>query len=766
MAKSKTASRDSVTKIEAKAKQAPTVNVTTEAATRPLPLSFTSLPEAIAFLILCLVLLGAPSMMSGFWPASLEIMAGAAFQPLAMLLGLSACACLLLALSSKRVLSIATTQVDLSQRKNSFIAILLGAFFLWCCLSALTTVYLHDTLLELARIGGCIIWFYIARSLLRPAELLTEADENSFLLRRFWVFSAIVGSALIVCLLGIIGFANAILHHQDPRQFSTFYNPNYFANFCAMALPLSLAWAILLIRLTKRNLLKLPNMLSNMLAFASPLLILMGLFSSSSKGGFLAAIVGLIVCAAMLWRAKGMALKFLLRANLPVVIVIAVLVVAGGALAGKPLFSRLLAAHSSEDHSTMFRYYTWIGTLHMAAARPLFGWGTGNFPTAYAPFEITHYVMAAHEVWLQIAAESGIPALLLLLSTCLAAVVKGWRALRGNDWPIAAGGIGCIAAFAMHGLTDSGWVLISIVLLLIMALALLDSAECGVASAEEEQRSAISGQPSAATHHSPLTISDSALRTPHSALNWSWLGASLVLALAAASVQRVAGAEDANFDSLDAFKKGDANLSLQKAREATQTDPLNARAWVNLARLQGAMGQISDEAFTRATQLQPTRAGTWRNWAEAKAQQHDLQATQTYFDKAIALDPKGTNTRLARAQWLLSQPQEMAQAKGWQDLEYIAQLAQQPYGRFPATPELVNLDFTRAYVKLAGRALQNGHKAAAQDYIQRGLADVQRARKYEAFQRQLADIGVGNVAPAGDLDELETSLKTLQERAR
>lgn len=738
MAKSKPATRDAVTKVAVKAKLVSTPAITSAGEpTRTLPLGFVSLPETVAFLLLCLILIGAPYGLSGFWPASLDMLAGAAYQPLAMLLGVTAGTCLLLALRPK---SMAAAPVK-RQLPGTTTLLLIG-FFGWSCLAASSTVYVHDTLIELGRVGGCLAWFGIARVLLRVPR---GDDSDNFLLRRFWLLSALIGGALIVCGIALTGFASALIQHGDPRQFSTFFNPNLFANFCAMALPLSLAWAILIAQGVKTRQLRLPSAIANALGFVAPLLIFMGLLASSSKGGLLAAVVGTVVFGGLLWRAKGDELGQTLRANLKVVTVVVFVLAVGCILAGKPLLSRLLAAHSTDDHSTMFRYYTWLGTLHMAAARPLFGWGPGSFPSAFPPFEITGNTMTAHQVWLQIAAENGVPALLLLIGASLVAITKGWHSLRGSDWPIAAGGIGGLAAFATHGLTDSGWDIVSIVLLFAVVMALLDT--------------------SVAPSSNPLPLAPN-FQPAAPGIQWPWIGASLLLAVAGLGMERAAGGEDANYNAHDLIMKRETIQSLAKAREATEADPLSARAWLNRARIEDSVGEDATPAFARAASLQPSRAATWRAWAESSAQHGDATTARRYFDHAIAVDPNGTTTLLARANWLLNRADAPAQAQGWQDLEHIAALARQPYGKFPATPELVNLDFARAYAKLAARDLQADHKDVARDLVTRGLEDVARAHRYEGFQRQLASIGVGNITRNTDLNELETTLNQLKAQAQ
>jgi hypothetical protein len=150
---------------------------------------------------------------------------------------------------------------------------------------------------------------------------------------------------------------------------------------------------------------------------------------------------------------------------------------------------------------------------------------------------------------------------------------------------------------------------------------------------------------------------------------------------------------------------------------------------------------------------------------DSKSDGATSQTVRHLFDQAVALEPNETKSHMARARWLLSH----GDPQGWQDLEYIDRLASQPYGKYPALAEFVNLDFARAYVQLAERALRQHQKEKARALIERGLQDVARARANESLQRQMAVemAGTGfNLGPARDLGELEVNLNDLKERAK
>ncbi|HVF09716.1 MAG TPA: O-antigen ligase family protein [Abditibacteriaceae bacterium] len=666
-----------------------------------------ALPLRLTFVVACLLLLLAPRVLSGFWPSTYD------YQPQATFLAGTACVCLLMALRPRP---------PRNSRRTDSVAALLILCFGWMCLSVATGVYLHDALLEITRVGASIVWFFIIRALIKERE---EATARHY----FYIMAAITGGAVLVSVPAISDF----IQTKNPRQFSAFYNPNLFANYGAMALPLALAWGLDIFRVKPKNN-ALPKSLLVAMAVLSALIIALGLLVTSSKGGALALLAGVLMFLLALWRAQGRRLKEAMRARRTVVAVVAlVLIIAGSAVASRTVLPRLQQLQGSDDNSTMFRYYTWRGTLRMAAARPILGWGPGSYPSAYPQFAITGYTRSAHQLWLQIAAENGWLALLCLAGACVAAGVQGWRGLRGTAWPTAAGGLGALAAFVAHGFMDAGWGITSIALLLLVVLALLDTTKL-----KDEQ---------------PKLEPNSSLSTHHASLNWPWLALSLLLGLAAAGTQRAVLAEDLRAESRQLMKDGNLTMALQKARLATASDPLSARMWSNRGQVEAANGRNPRFSFSLARRRQPTRATHLRYLAEAAAEKKiELDVSPgVLFDQAVALDPHDTSLRLARAAWLL----RFDDARGWQDLAYIAGLADQPYGRYPATPEFVNLDFAEAYAKLAARALRQGQKSATSKLIERGLNNLARWRQHEPRRREVAQ-------ETGTLEELEREKQRLE----
>lgn len=664
--------------------------------TSAFPLGFESWAGVGAFGLFALILLIAPYLFSGFWPTTYQYWQNSLF------LALAACVSVLLALEP-------TTQ---AAPPRSRLALALLLFFAWCAISVGGTVYLHDSVLELARVGGIIACFFFARSL-----LYSPSHAPS---RLAWLLGAAILGGALICLPAIYGFATT----RVTRQFSAFFNPNLFANYSAMLLPLT-AGALLLFRRQGKQ---------AVVGGAIVLFILfLGLFVTSSKGGLLAALCGGLVLVIAVVRAKGERVGVALRNRMPVVATIALLVIlVGGALFSQTILPRL-STNLENDNSTMFRVYIWDATLKMAQARPLNGWGAGSFPSVFTQFANIGYTRSAHQSWLQIAAESGFPALLFLLAACGLAFANGWKALRTSHWPVAAGALGALTAFFVHNLTDSGWGIVSIGVLLMVVLAALEAGDWRLEAGEREAKSAI---------------------------HWPLLLTALPLAFGSWVYQNAQAGEDLRTESREQMERGLRSTALERAREATKADALSARLQTNLAIIQESLGESSHDAYKKAADLQSTRALNWFDVAFIKAHEHEDMRVEQALARAVELDPNDTTIRLGRGDWLLKKGDK----RGWEDYEYVAALIDKPYGKYRAVEEMVDLNYMRAFAKLAERAVEQKQFAQANKFIEQGLAQIELARVHEPRRNEIETGTAGGVNQerVQEFDQLEAKFKDMQ----
>ncbi len=177
-----------------------------------------------------------------------------------------------------------------------------------------------------------------------------------------------------------------------------------------------------------------------LLAAAGIVLAGLGLVLTGSMGGLLS----LLVAGAYLLVPRARRLSWRVRAGL----LLAVLLLATTFVAVRP---RNLLDLGRPDHPLHLRVGNWRGAVLAATERPTAGIGPGAFGAIYPRFRRPGdaETIYAHDSWLQLLAEGGIPALALLL-------LGGWalhrrlRGLSGPDRWIAAG----IVAFVVHNLVD------------------------------------------------------------------------------------------------------------------------------------------------------------------------------------------------------------------------------------------------------------------------------------------------------------------------
>ena len=178
------------------------------------------------------------------------------------------------------------------------------------------------------------------------------------------------------------------------RVYSTLENPNNYAEFLVLLLPLSLAYTTMLdsrrVRLTATLLLTLP---------------LAALLMTYSRSGWisfaLAALVMLFFCQ---------------KRMLPLLLLLVLLALP---LLPATVFRRILTIGSVKDSSNLYRVYIWQGTLRMLRQFGLTGVGFGpeNFHPVYTLFCSGHAQEAqhAHMLYLELWAEIGLAGLICFL---------------------------------------------------------------------------------------------------------------------------------------------------------------------------------------------------------------------------------------------------------------------------------------------------------------------------------------------------------------
>lgn len=210
------------------------------------------------------------------------------------------------------------------------------------------------------------------------------------------------------------------------RVYGTFNQPNPYAGYINMSLPI----AISLLLLGR-------NWATCILAGIAAILLGYAEYLTRSNGGEIAIAVAILFIVVV---------GFPRLRKLAATCGVGVLILVAALLAGfipqrltRPILSKLglvaisFTSPSAQDYSTAERLSHWIAGINMFLDHPLTGVGIGNYGTAYGPYHITIFVNSldhAHNYYINTAAETGIIGLTTFVLFLIAMFVAGSHAYR------------------------------------------------------------------------------------------------------------------------------------------------------------------------------------------------------------------------------------------------------------------------------------------------------------------------------------------------
>jgi putative inorganic carbon (HCO3(-)) transporter len=300
------------------------------------------------------------------------------------------------------------------------------------------------TLPQVLRLGTGILLFY---------AVVNWANDIRRL--RLLVLGAVlVGLALaLVAIVSVDWFVNklnfipASLYTHFTTLFADTIHPNVMAGYLVILLPVAVALPLFAWRRLRRG-------LRLGLIFAS-LLIFLILILTKSRGAWMGFGAALLLFAALRWRRGWLLLLAFLLVG------IAVLALVGSG----PLLDAL--ATSGSVSGAAARVEVWSRAIYMTQNFSFTGIGMGTFGNladALYPFLLSApgTIPHAHNLFLQVAVDLGIPGLIAWLSIFGFVMRCAWQVYRrgryfGDAWSMALGA-GLLAsqlAMAVHGLTDA-----------------------------------------------------------------------------------------------------------------------------------------------------------------------------------------------------------------------------------------------------------------------------------------------------------------------
>ncbi len=352
------------------------------------------------------------------------------------------------------------------------------AFVAIGALSLLRAPSVIDGVKELAKWVqiGLVAWF-----------VADVAGRLSARQRLIWAVAAVLLAGLSQALIGIWQFGlrghgpeHFLILGRFYRAYGTFEQPNPFAGFLGLALPLALGVlaGLILSRAAGANWRQLPSRL--LPALKSPVLIgttaiaaclAAGLLMSWSRGAWLGAAAAVATMLAFLPRRRW--LGWLLVAG---VIAAGWLALQGGLLPGSITgrltdfaeYTRFEDARgvdvAPENYAVLERMAHWQAALNMANSSPWLGVGFGNYEAAYPAHDLLNWPYPlghAHNYYLNLLAETGVLGLLAYLGFWAAVFALTARVIQSAEYPargLAIGLMGAWAHLSVHHLVDKLYV--------------------------------------------------------------------------------------------------------------------------------------------------------------------------------------------------------------------------------------------------------------------------------------------------------------------
>lgn len=479
------------------------------------------------------------------------------------------------------------------------------------------------------------------------------------------------------------------------RVFGTFLNPNFLAGYLCLTMPVTLGLAVAGQPMASSPSSNERGEVRWLLGFGA-WMQMTAILLTGSRFGTASAVLALVVMAG--WMAFNRSWN---RQRALLFGIVCLMVLATAFFTARSLTARVAATQTAQqgEYSGGFRLWTWRGTLRMARARPLLGTGLGTYEIAYPRYATVGFTRLAHNSYLQLAAEAGLPALVLLLGTLS---VLAWKVVRsevratnevrsaGFSPPLRAGLAGAIAAGLARNLIDSDWSIFACLFTfwaivgLMLTLAPLPLGE---------------GQGVRAT-------SAKAVRTPR-----LYLAHALLLAIALIVLTlRMGGALSAN----------SANWNLSQGvpdeegyHRALRWEPFNGDHYLSLGMLYMGMARAGDlsraeqaeKALRRSAEMTPY-SKTWYHLGNLYRDvlgEH-ARAVDAYR-RALELDPHALRV-MAELGKTLEQQGKLQEAEAV--YRRMLEIEKSVYNQVRAVPELPEVDYAFAYAGLARIARLQG----------------------------------------------------------
>ena len=342
-------------------------------------------------------------------------------------------------------------------------------------LSLLPATSLRDALPELLKWGEVLVLYLIAVDLLWSPPY---ANRSNPLRSARWLVAAMLIGASVQALIGLYQFVFQVgppafqILGRFLRAYGTFRQPNPYAGYLGLVLPLALSvfyWSLGQWWRGRHGHQHQPvvwlSLVGSGLATA---LIAAGVVASWSRGAWLGILAAVLVVTTLRSRRT-----FLL--SLAVAGLLALLLLRGGLSTGA-LGARLADTRqylggfdvrtievNDDNFAVVERVAHWDAARQMIERAPWLGIGLGNYATIYPQVALPRWsdpLGHAHNIYLNTWAETGLLGLASYLLLWLVAIGQAWRVghdRRLSSWQraVALGVLGIIVHLSVHNLFDN-----------------------------------------------------------------------------------------------------------------------------------------------------------------------------------------------------------------------------------------------------------------------------------------------------------------------
>ncbi len=335
--------------------------------------------------------------------------------------------------------------------------ITLALFLVWQLITLFFSRDIGVSLWATAPIIGVMMLFLMTYSIL---------SQEKSRLHDLHIYIVSLGELLVVYDLVTFLLNNGIANHQVFA--GSFLWHNQAAGLLLFLIPLTLA--LLIRRQTKQTL------------FLLSILFIINVFAlilTSSRGGWISLILGLCVFFILTFRSMRKYGKLL------AILTTIIFILSAISIRGTQLTQRLTSignelSSQTQDVSAKTRVAVWQDALTMISASPLVGMGTGTFGTMMETYETQPWLYSAnaHDYFLEIAVDNGIPALIFFLIFLASIILPTQKTAihffnKAQDNSVFAGFLAAWIGALAHTLIDIDWSRISLLLLFWLCCAAL-----------------------------------------------------------------------------------------------------------------------------------------------------------------------------------------------------------------------------------------------------------------------------------------------------